>query len=196
MAGVRRFDEEKVLDKAEAMFRQKGFEATSMLDLAGATGVQRGSLYNAYGDKEELFVRAFGRYARRFLTAATQTLEIADVRAALLAFFETAITNMAEGSPSGGCLTTKTANEGEMTGTRIRAEVRGLLEGLDALLITALSRAEASGHLALPAAQASRLVVTFTRGLAVMERVYGDADALRETSRALVDLLFPPRSPA
>ncbi|MEP9377300.1 helix-turn-helix domain-containing protein [Aquabacter sp. CN5-332] len=192
MAGVRRFDEEEVLAKAEAVFRQKGYEATSMLDLASATGVQRGSLYHAYGDKEELFLRTFGRYEARFLTATAQVLEGADIRAALTAFFDIAIANMTAG-PARGCLTTKTAAEGEQTSARIRAEVRGLLDELDALLAAAFARAGAQGALALPADEASRMVVTFTRGLAVMERVYGDAGALRDTARTLIDLLVPTR---
>ncbi|MCZ7153843.1 TetR/AcrR family transcriptional regulator, partial [Salmonella enterica] len=57
MAGVRQFDEGLALDKALALFWQKGYAATSMQELAAATGVQRGSLYNAYGDKETLFLR-------------------------------------------------------------------------------------------------------------------------------------------
>lgn len=192
MAGVRRFNEEEVLAKAEAVFRHKGYEATSMLDLAGATGVQRGSLYHAYGDKEELFLRTFGRYEARFLTSAAQVLEGADMRVALTAFFDTAIANMTAG-PARGCLTTKTAAEGERTGARIGAEVRGLLDALDGLLVAAFARAEAQGALALPADEAARMVVTFTRGLAVMERVYGDAAALRDTAGSLVDLLVPAR---
>ncbi|TCT06693.1 TetR/AcrR family transcriptional regulator [Aquabacter spiritensis] len=190
MAGVRRFDEEDVLAKAEAVFRAKGFGATSMLDLACATGVQRGSLYHAYGDKEELFLRTFGRYEARFLATVAQALEGPDIRLALQAFLEAAIDNMTSGSPAPGCLSTRTA--GEPTGARIRTEVRGLLDGLDAILMAALARPGAAERLAVPAEAAARLVVTFTRGLAVMERVYGDPAALRATARTLVDLLVPP----
>jgi TetR/AcrR family transcriptional regulator, transcriptional repressor for nem operon len=45
-----------------------------MLDLAKSTGVQRCSLYNAYGDKEEIFLRVFERYAERFIADARKAL--------------------------------------------------------------------------------------------------------------------------
>jgi len=46
MAGIRQFDEEAMLEQALELFWQKGFANTTMQDLAAATGVQRGSLYN------------------------------------------------------------------------------------------------------------------------------------------------------
>jgi TetR/AcrR family transcriptional regulator, transcriptional repressor for nem operon len=58
MVGVRQFDEERVLARALEVFREKSLRTASMQDLARATGVQRGSLYDAYGNKEELFLRA------------------------------------------------------------------------------------------------------------------------------------------
>ncbi len=70
MAGVRQFDEAAAMEAALSLFWRQGLAATSMPDLAGATGVQRGSLYNAYGDKEAIFLRAFDLYAERFLAAA------------------------------------------------------------------------------------------------------------------------------
>ncbi|MEX3629140.1 MAG: helix-turn-helix domain-containing protein [Burkholderia sp.] len=75
MAGVRQFDEGEMLDKALALFWKKGYADTSMQELAAATGVQRGSLYNAYRDKETLFLRVFKVYAARFLEGARRTLE-------------------------------------------------------------------------------------------------------------------------
>lgn len=188
MAGVRQFDEAAVLDEAEAVFRARGYEATSMIDLARATGVQRGSLYNAFGDKEELFLKAFARYEARFLAAAAQALSGPDMRAALIALFDAAIDNMAAG-PVRGCLTTRLATEGERPGPRVRAEVLGLLGRMEEAITDAFARTHPAPT--LPPAAAARLVLTFTRGLAVMERVHGDAARLRATALDLVDLLFP-----
>src|SRR5260221_2545094 len=67
MVGTRQFDEDALLEAALKTFWQNGFAATSMIDVAQATGVQRGSLYNAYVDKERLFLRTFERYASRLL---------------------------------------------------------------------------------------------------------------------------------
>ncbi len=58
----REFDPEKVLDAAMHAFWTKGYEATSLTDLMSATGLHKGSLYQAFGDKHELFVQALKRY--------------------------------------------------------------------------------------------------------------------------------------
>lgn len=189
MAGRRQFDEEAVLGQAEGLFRARGYGATSMQDLARVTGVQRGSLYNAFGDKEEVFVRTFARYRARFLAAASEALSLPDARAGLSAFLTVAVANMTTG-PVRGCLSTRLAAEGQGTGGRVCEEVRGLLDRLESLLLAAFSRT--SLRPALPPEAAARLVVVFTRGLAVMERVHGDRERLQADVDALVSVLFPP----
>lgn len=58
----REFDTDQVLDAAMQAFWAKGYEATSMGDLMAATGLHKGSLYQAFGDKHALFVQALQRY--------------------------------------------------------------------------------------------------------------------------------------
>src|SRR5262249_23054951 len=157
-----------VADALEIFWR-KGLHATSMLDLAAATGVQRGSLYNAYHDKEELFLLAFDRYAARFLAAARAALEPSHPKRALHAFSDVAIANMTSGSPSRGCLTTKTATEADLIGKRVRRRLQRLLDELESVIADALSRKAALRRLALPPREAAAVIVTFTRGLAVLE---------------------------
>ncbi|WP_164738355.1 TetR/AcrR family transcriptional regulator [Aquabacter cavernae] len=188
MAGRRQFDEEQVLGAAERLFRAQGYGATSMLDLSRATGVQRGSLYNAFGDKEHVFLKTFARYRTRFLEAAETALATPDLRAGLSAFLRIAVANMTAG-PARGCLSTRLATEGAGAGAKVCEEVRELLDALDALLLSAFSRPGTG--CALPPDHAARLVVAFTRGLAVMERVHGDAGQLQAMGDDLVALLFP-----
>jgi len=190
MVGTRQFDEDTVLGAALDLFWRRGFAATSMIDLAQTTGVQRGSLYNAYGDKEQLFLLAFDQYAQRFLSSAQQALSDPDPRAALVAFFETAIANMTSGSPSRGCLTTKTAIEGNHAGAAIEARVKRLVSDLTSLVVAVFSTAAARRILVIEPAAAAELVVTFTRGLAVMERVHGSRKRLRITAADFVRILF------
>src|SRR5215813_12566906 len=109
MVGARRFDEQEVIATALDVFWRKGLHDATMQDLAAATGVQRGSLYNAYGDKEAIFLRAFDQYAEQFLQSASQALAKGDAAARLRDFFDMIIMNMTSGSPSRGCLTTRTA---------------------------------------------------------------------------------------
>lgn len=61
----REFDADKVLDKALHVFWERGYEGTSLSDLTEAMGINRPSLYAAFGNKEELFRRALDRYAEK-----------------------------------------------------------------------------------------------------------------------------------
>src|SRR5580658_446215 len=71
----RAFDAEKALDRAMLLFWRKGYLGTSLSDLTDAMGINRPSLYTAFGNKESLFRRALDHYARgpsSYLTTALQ----------------------------------------------------------------------------------------------------------------------------
>lgn len=62
MARPRTFDEDVVLNRALEAFWASGYAATSLTDLEAATGLAKGSLYKAFGDKRALFLRTLDRY--------------------------------------------------------------------------------------------------------------------------------------
>lgn len=192
MAGVRQFDEGQTLDAAIALFWQQGFGSTSMQDLAAATGVLRGSLYNAYGDKQGLFLEAYRHHRERYLALTAASLEPADPAAALESLFAFVIAWITQGAPTQGCLTTKTATDETARSEPILRALRGLLDGLETLVEARLLQPDAAARLRLPAAEAARLVVTLTRGIVIMERIDHDQDTLMTTARSLISLLFAP----
>ena len=185
MAGVRQFDEDQVMRDVLEVFWHKGFAATSMQELAAATGVQRGSLYNAYGGKEALFLQAYHRYQERYLDGVRHALAPADIRAALTGFFDYSISMIRTNRR--GCLTTKTATDEGADSPRIRDTLRRLTDALEACLRERLSRS--ADALRIPPDAAARLLVTFTRGVVVVERLYDDPDRLQADARALIDML-------
>jgi TetR/AcrR family transcriptional repressor of nem operon len=62
MARTKDFDENDVLSKAIAIFWHKGYNGTSMQDLVNGLGISRSSLYDTYGDKHTLFIKALESY--------------------------------------------------------------------------------------------------------------------------------------
>jgi TetR/AcrR family transcriptional repressor of nem operon len=62
MARTKDFDENEMLGKAIDIFWRKGYNATSMQDLVDGLGISRSSLYDTYGDKHTLFIKALGSY--------------------------------------------------------------------------------------------------------------------------------------
>jgi len=193
MVGARQFDEQEVIAIALDVFWRKGLHDATMQDLATATGVQRGSLYNAYGDKEAIFLRAFDQYAEQFLEASGNALardsdQGGDAAAKLQNFFDMIIANMTRGSPPRGCLTTRTALDAAISSIAVRQRVQNLLNRLEQLIGKALSSAPAKPP-AINADRLARVVVTFTRGLAVMERAGYCRKQLREAAATFVEAL-------
>ena len=75
MARPREFDEATALESAIECFWRRGYEATSVRDLAEKMGISAPSLYNAYGDKHALFVQALERYLDQSTRARIKRLE-------------------------------------------------------------------------------------------------------------------------
>jgi AcrR family transcriptional regulator len=191
MAGVRQFDEQDAFEKSIALFWRKGYADTSMQDLADATGIQRGSLYNAYGGKDALFLRAYEIHVERYLAKARQSLGRPTLKASLSNFFDFIVDWLLEGEPARGCLSTKTVFGGEAVDEPIREAVGGLLDGLEAAVRERLSQPDKTSKLALSPAKAASLVITVTRGIVVLERVYpDDRKRLRATADSLLEILF------
>jgi len=184
------------------VFWRRGYASTSMQDLAQATGVLRGSLYNAYGDKQSIFLLAFARYKRRYLAAVREQLKADDPVVALRNFFAYVIASMSEPIPrqddtpsstTRGCLTTKIATDETAMDDAVRQALRGMLEGLAEVLEERLSAPDAVARLNLPPTEACRLLVTFTRGNVVMERIYHAPEELQATADTLLKILFTPK---
>ena len=112
MARKKQFDKEKVLDKAMKLFREKGYNATSMEHLVSTLGINRASMYNTFGSKYDLFEQSLDRYN------TTNAARIADflyyqlnVRNGLQLLFENLITEVLSGGTSKGCLMVNTTTE-------------------------------------------------------------------------------------
>jgi len=190
MAGARQFDDQQVIAIALDVFWRKGLHDATMQDLAAATGVQRGSLYNAYGDKEAIFLRAFDRYAVQFLDTAADALAAEGSAVARLRnFLDMIVVNMTSGSPPRGCLTTRTALDADISSPDVRRRIQGVLSRLEQLISKAISSG-AGNWSAADADRLARVVVTFTRGLAVMERAGYSRKQLKESAATFVGALM------
>jgi TetR/AcrR family transcriptional repressor of nem operon len=73
----RQFDVDQTLDAAMRAFWARGYEATSMADLMAATGLHKGSLYQAFGDKHALFIQALKRYLGEMARAGASAIQTA-----------------------------------------------------------------------------------------------------------------------
>jgi TetR/AcrR family transcriptional regulator, transcriptional repressor for nem operon len=191
----REFDHDHVLRIAFDQFWRNGVRGTSLSDIAREAGVQRGSLYNAFGSKEALFLSAYQRYAGDYLSSVQKALGSGTLRQRLTAFFDVTIKSFCSGSPPRGCPTTRglmelASVEGEGLDDNARQAFADLVAGITGLVREALSKGAERGQFSGDAAIAALHIVTVTRGLAVLERAFGDEVQLRKIAAHTVDLVL------
>src|SRR5215831_8841269 len=124
----RAYDPEIALQRATESFWRAGYAATSLDDLAAATGMNRPSLYGAFGDKRELYVKSYQRYRADARAAMVDIFrEEMPIRKRLARIYAVAldIYLSGEGGPK-GCFTVLTAASEAVHDPVIRAMV---LEG-------------------------------------------------------------------
>ena len=142
----REFDHDDVLRIAFDQFWRKGVRGTSLSDIARDAGVQRGSLYNAFGSKEALFLCAYQRYAGEYLSALQKTLGSGTLRERLTAFFNLTIKNFRSGSPPRGCPTTRGLMElGSVEGEGLDENARQAFADLIARITGLVQEAPSEG---------------------------------------------------
>ncbi len=191
----REFDHDDVLRIAFDQFWRKGVRGTSLSDIARDAGVQRGSLYNAFGSKEALFLCAYERYAGKYMSSVQKALSSGTLRERLTAFFDVTIKNFRSGSPPRGCPTTRGlmelgSIEGEGLDEKARQAFADLVARVIGLVRTALSEGVERGEFSGDPEIAALHIVTVTRGLAVLERAFGDEAQLQKIAKHTVDLVL------
>ena len=145
----RAYEPEIALGRALDLFRTQGFAATSLDDLSEATGMNRPSLYGAFGDKRELYIRSYQRYrdeARASMVAIFR--EEMPVRQRLERIFASALDIYLSGETGPrGCFTVVTAASEAVGDPDIRAMVLDGLTELDKAFANCFRRAKEKGEL-------------------------------------------------
>lgn len=112
MARKKEFDRDEVLEKAMEAFWCQGYEATSVQDLVEQMGINRGSLYDTFGDKRALFLAAIAHYNKTAFTKAIAQLEAPDAaKQAIVDYFQNFIEYATNDQQRRGCLMTNSAVE-------------------------------------------------------------------------------------
>ncbi len=165
----RAFDIDKALDCAIRVFRQRGFEGASLSDLTQAMGINRPSLYAAFGDKEALFRKALDRYFEGPAAYLREALKEPTAHAVVERLLVGAAKlQTAPGNPP-GCLTVQGALACGRIAEPIRQELIKRREEIEAALRRRLKRAKSEGDLPRESnpADLARYVATVILGMAV-----------------------------
>lgn len=167
------------------VFWREGYDAASIDALTRAMGVPRSSLYQLFGDKEALFLRAVDHYARTRLAPLQEPLDRGGrLHDDLGAFFD-AVIRHATGDPERlGCLVSCVLADCAGADEGMRAELARRFAGVEARLAARVARGQAEGELPGrdPAAVAS-VIGAVARGMMLSARAGVPPERLRQTAR-------------
>jgi TetR/AcrR family transcriptional repressor of nem operon len=192
MARPREFDPEAVLDRAMLVFWSKGYEATSLSDLCGATELNRSSLYASFGDKHALFLATINRYGDRAVARVSAALaKPLPIREVLAAFYADMIDQIIAGPGRTGCFLGNCAAE-VVRHDRIAAPiVRRNMDRLEAPFRDAFARAREQGDLSPDADidALARFFLSNSQGLRLMGKTNADRRTLEDIAKTALRCL-------
>lgn len=182
----RAFDRDTVLGAAGQRFRTQGFAGTSLDDLAEATGVNRPSLYAAFGDKRALYLAALDS-TEAWLTGSFENLLRADLplRAAVERMLRYSIDVYLSGDTGpAGCIALNTATVEAVTDPEIRAALARILALEDRMVEAILTQAGS------PAPKAHTAIVTgVLHSLSIRARAGESKEAMTRIAIDCADLV-------
>ena len=173
MARPREFDTDKALDRAMRVFWKHGYHSTSVQDLMKAVGVQKQSLYCAFGDKRSLFLKCLNLYTRQFLLEIQKMLNDADSSLEGI----TRVMRFASQTPDPkncppGCLMANTALELGLDDPGVAEEIRRMFRGVEKMLGAAVKKAQAQGQINtnLDSVAAGQSLANTISGIRILEK--------------------------
>jgi len=168
-------------------FWARGFEATSMMDLCQCTGLHKGSLYQAFGDKHQLFMRALKHYAD---TEFREVATVAFKSASPLENIRTAVDKIMDDAGSEkGCMMINSLVELAPHDPEVRALLQGFGEQRVRVMADMIGKAQALGEISVkkdPVRLAQQLMMALAGGAALVKG-FAKPGEIRAALQDLID---------
>ena len=195
MPRTKQFDREKVLQKAMELFWKKGFHATSIQDLVTHLGINRGSMYDTFGGKDQLFRESL-QYYRQLnsmkLRSIEKMLESQSAQSFLDNFFAIELQNLKKDKDSKGCFvvntTTELANQSPDILQLLKGNMKGAVKMFSRIVEIAQEKGEVSSDRSAEAI--GRHLFTFFNGLKVVAKIETNQKKLAELIKEELNWVF------
>ncbi|WP_190821716.1 TetR/AcrR family transcriptional regulator [Saccharopolyspora pogona] len=190
MARPRKFDDARVIDAAMDTFWRNGYEATSTRDLSDRTELGPSSLYNAFGDKRQLYLKALRKY---YETGTAEQIAIltapGPVKDRLRELLANAIDIDLSGNGRPGCFAINAAIERASSDPDVKVEVGRNFAAVEEALCGTIARGQRSGEIdpKRDVETLARQVLSTYYGLRVLARVQDDRQSLLDVVNSLLD---------
>src|SRR6516165_3597053 len=191
----RAYQPEIALGKALDLFRKSGFAATSLDDLSAATGMNRPSLYGAFGDKRELYIKSYQRYRDDARAAMIDIFrEELPIRQRLQRIYAVALDIYLSGESPRGCFTVMTAASEAVADPDIRAMVLEGFAELDKAFAACFRLAKEKGELVGSADTTvlSQLASATIHSIAIRARAGVPRKELEAIVKGAIDIMVGP----
>lgn len=192
MARPREFDETAALDAAVQCFWTRGYEATSIRDLAEKMELSCASLYNAFGDKHALYRRALDHYIDGSFGDRVRRLEgQVSPRDAIAMFFEEIIERSIGDKQRRGCMLVNAALESVPRDRAFRRAVAETLNQIEAFFRRCVTAGQGAGTIstAHSAEDLGRMLLSVLLGMRVLARARPERALLEGVVRPVFALL-------
>src|ERR1700678_1288400 len=186
MARPREFDETAVLEAAIQCFWSRGYEATSVRDLAEKMGLTGASMYNAFGDKRSLYRRALDHYVEQSFGDRVGRFEgIFAPREAIGTFFNEIIERSLSDKQRKGCMLVNSALELAPHDREFQRVVAGVLVEGEKFFRRLVQAGQKDGTIATsqPADDLARILLAVLLGIRVLARVRPERELLEGMAR-------------
>lgn len=173
-------------------FWKQGYRATSVQDVMKAAGVQKQSLYGAFGDKRSLFLKCLSLYTRQTLLEIQKMLNESD---SALEGIERVLRYASQPTDStkcpAGCLMANTALEWGVDDPGVAEAVRSMFRGFEKLLVAAVRKAQMQGGISkdLGSVAVGQSLVNTISGIRILEKTGASKQQIRtvvETALAAI----------
>jgi TetR/AcrR family transcriptional repressor of nem operon len=194
MGRPREFNRDEVLNLAIEVFRGKGYKGTSVQDLLGGMGINRSSFYSTFGDKHQLFLEAFDRYAKRRRDDLCLILAQPGPRKPLLRRYFGEVIEDALSPPIAGCLLISSAVEFAAQNPTMADRLSSSFVLMENLFYDTLVEAREKGEVSsnLEPRALARFLVNSLRGLRLTAKVTRQREVLLQVVEATLSILDEP----
>ena len=192
MARPKEFIPEETLKKAMDVFWQQGYEATSIEDLVTHMGINRGSLYETFGDKHQLYSAALERYCSQIMHDRLKVLDQPGSACGAIRTFLGQIVKLAgTEAAKKGCLVTNSVMELSPHDDEANRRVAKALKWVEHRFRETLQRAQAQGELdkSKDIRAMARTFTCFLQGAAVMAKAGADKHTLQDIMKTTLSTL-------
>jgi TetR/AcrR family transcriptional regulator, transcriptional repressor for nem operon len=191
MPKTKQFDEAAVLEKARNVFWKKGYNGTSMDELVKATGLSRSSIYDSFGDKHGLYMKALQHYQQEKRQSLVEGIPALSSRKKIGWIFQNSIVQALGDRQRKGCFMVNTTTELANIDSSMNKIVNANMEAMEEIFYSLVKEGQAAGDInkKFSAKALARNLFSSFNGLTIIGQTRPDKELLEDIAKVALSVL-------